>query len=47
VALLGTSVDNATKLFSGNDKVPPDQQKLISAYLGLPVRELFSDLPAG
>jgi hypothetical protein len=46
-ALLGTSAENARKLFSGNDKVPPDQQKLISAYLGLPVRELFSDLPAG
>jgi hypothetical protein len=46
-ALLGTSADNVKKLFSGNDKVPPDQQKLISAYLGRPIRELFSDLPAG
>jgi hypothetical protein len=45
--LLGTSAEDAKKLFSGNDKVPPDQQKLISAYLGRPIRELFSDLPAG
>jgi hypothetical protein len=45
-ALLGISADDARKLFSGNDKVPPDQQKLISAYLDRPIRELFSDLPA-
>jgi hypothetical protein len=45
--LLGTSTEDAKKLFSGNDAVPPDRQKLISAYLGRPVRELFSDLPAG
>jgi hypothetical protein len=45
--LLGVSAEDTKKLFSGNDKVPPDQQKLISAYLGRPVRELFSDLPAG
>jgi hypothetical protein len=44
--LLGTSVDDTKKLFSGKDKVPPDQQRLISAYLNQPIRELFSDLPA-
>ena len=45
--LLGTSADETRKLFSGNDAVSPDRQKLISAYLGRPIRELFSDLPAG
>jgi hypothetical protein len=45
--LLGTSADEAKKLFSGNDPVPPDRQKLISAYLNRPIRDLFSDLPAG
>jgi hypothetical protein len=46
-ALLGTSAEDTRKLFSGTDAVPPDRQKLISAYLGQPIRELFSDLPAG
>ncbi|TWB92980.1 hypothetical protein FBZ93_11119 [Bradyrhizobium macuxiense] len=44
--LLELDVDDVQKLFSGNDKVSPDQQKLVSAYLGLPLRDLFSDLPA-
>lgn len=46
-ALLGTSAEDARKLFSGTDAVPPDRQKLISAYLNRPIRDLFSDLPAG
>jgi hypothetical protein len=46
-ALLNSSAEDVTKLFSGHDMVPPDRQKLISAYLGRPIRELFSDLPAG
>jgi len=46
-ALLNCSAEDVTKLFSGRDMVPPDRQKLISAYLGRPIRELFSDLPAG
>ena len=45
--LLGTSVEETKKHFSGKEMVPPDRQKLISAYLGRPIRELFSDLPAG
>jgi hypothetical protein len=45
--LLGANAEDTKKLFSGNEMVPPDRQKLISAYLGLPIRELFSDLPAG
>jgi len=45
--ILGLKVDEAKKLFSGTDAVTPEQQKLISAYLGLPIRDLFSDLPAG
>jgi hypothetical protein len=45
--LLGLSVDDTRKLFSGNDAISPDQQRLIAAYLGQPLRELFSDLPAG
>lgn len=44
--LLEISTDETEKLFSGNDKIPPPQQKLIAAYLGRPSRELFSDLPA-
>jgi hypothetical protein len=44
--LLEISADDTRKLFSGNDKISPDQQKLIGAYLGRPLRELFSDLPA-
>ena len=44
--LLGTSVDETKKLFSGNDVVSPDRQKLISAYLGSTPRDLFSDMPA-
>jgi hypothetical protein len=43
---LGQSEDDTTKLFSGTDTVSPNQQKLISAYLDRPIRELFSDLPA-
>lgn len=43
---LEISADDTRKLFSGNDKISPDQQKLIAAYLGQPLRELFSDLPA-
>jgi hypothetical protein len=43
--LLEVDVDDVQKLFSGNDKVSPDQQKLVSAYLGRPLRDLFSDLP--
>jgi hypothetical protein len=46
-ALLGISAEDTKKLFSGNDAVPPDRQKLISAFLDRPIRELFSDLPAG
>jgi hypothetical protein len=46
-ALLGISAEDTRKLFSGNDAVPPDRQKLISAFLDRPIRELFSDLPAG
>jgi hypothetical protein len=46
-ALLGASAEDTKKLFSGHDAVPPDRQKLISAYLGRPIRELFSDLSAG
>jgi hypothetical protein len=45
--LLGINTDDTKKLFSGNDKIPPDQQQLIAAYLGQSLRELFSDLPAG
>ncbi|MCP3417903.1 hypothetical protein NLM16_27725 [Bradyrhizobium brasilense] len=44
--LLEVDVDDVQKLFSGNDKVSPDQQKLVAAYLGRPLRDLFSDLPA-
>jgi hypothetical protein len=44
--LLEMDGDDVRKLFSGNDKVSPDQQKLVSAYLGRPLRDLFSDLPA-
>lgn len=44
--LLEIGTDDVTKLFSGNEAVTPDQQKLIAAYLGRPLRELFSDLPA-
>jgi hypothetical protein len=43
---LGISVDHTKKLFSGNDKISPDSQKMISAYLGASARDLFSDLPA-
>jgi hypothetical protein len=43
---LGISVDDTKKLFSGNDKISPDSQKMISAYLGASARDLFSDLPA-
>ncbi|MGY3133424.1 hypothetical protein ACVWZM_004106 [Bradyrhizobium sp. USDA 4501] len=43
--LLEMDGDDVRKLFSGNDKVSPDQQKLLSAYLGRPLRDLFSDLP--
>lgn len=46
-ALLGISAEDTKKLFSGNDAVPPDRQKLISTFLDRPIRELFSDLPAG
>ncbi len=44
--LLEISPEDTGKLFSGNDAVSPEQQKLIAAYLGRPLRELFSDLPA-
>ncbi|MCC8948534.1 hypothetical protein H8A97_26335 [Bradyrhizobium sp. Arg62] len=44
--LLEVDADDVQKLFSGNDKVSPDQQKLVAAYLGRPLRDLFSDLPA-
>lgn len=43
---LGISVDDTKKLFSGNDKISPDSQTMISAYLGATARDLFSDLPA-
>jgi hypothetical protein len=45
--LLGLDEPETRKLFSGNDVVSPDRQKLISAYLALPARELFTDQPAG
>jgi hypothetical protein len=44
--LLGMGIDDTRKLFSGTDAISPDRQRLIAAYLGQPLRELFSDLPA-
>ena len=44
--VLAMSAEDTRKLFSGNDLVSPDQQRLISAFFGRPIRELFSDLPA-
>lgn len=44
--VLAMSTEDTKKLFSGNDLVSPDQQRLISAFFGRPIRELFSDLPA-
>jgi hypothetical protein len=44
--VLGLSAEDTKKLFSGRDLVPPDRQRLISAYLNQPVRDLFSDMPA-
>lgn len=43
--LLGIDIEETRKLFSGFVLVSPDRQKLIAAYLGLPPRDLFSDLP--
>jgi hypothetical protein len=45
--LLGVSIDELKRLFSGNTAVSPDRQQLIAAYLGKKPRDLFSDLPAG
>lgn len=45
--LLGIKPEDTRQLFSGNDAISPDRQKLISAYLGQSPRDLFSDLPAG
>jgi hypothetical protein len=44
--VLAMSAEDTRKLFSGNDLVSPDRQRLISAFFGRPIRELFSDLPA-
>lgn len=44
--VLGIKSEEVKKLFSGNDTVSPDRQKLIAAYLGRPIRELYSDIPA-
>jgi hypothetical protein len=44
--VLGIKSEEVKKLFSGNDTVTPDRQKLIAAYLGRPIRELYSDIPA-
>ena len=44
--ILGLSDEETKKLFSGNEVVSPEKQKLIAAYLNMPIRDLFSDLPA-
>ncbi len=44
--ILAMSTEDTKKLFSGNDLISPDRQRLISAFFGRSIRELFSDLPA-
>ena len=43
--VLGISVDDANKLLSGSELVPPNAQRLVAVFLDRPIRDLFSDLP--
>jgi len=42
--LIGETVDKTKQLMTGREPVSPNAQSVISAYLGQPVRELFSDI---